>query len=110
MVFFKVDEKDFLMLLYLFILSEIIFYSTYAGGTIMLMTGQIKYLILIKIICVVTFFLSLLFSYNYGLIGAGLSFVLVRTVQTILLTFYSYRQTKLNLNLIQNYKYVFQKK
>tara|TARA_B100001057_G_C22862141_1_gene954962 strand:+ start:2102 stop:3358 length:1257 start_codon:yes stop_codon:yes gene_type:complete len=110
MVVFNVHDKDFLILLYLFCLAEIIFFTSYSGGTIILMTGQIKYFISIKIICITTFLLSLLFSYNYGLIGAGLSFVLVRTVKMILITFYTYRETKLKINLIQNFNYVFQKK
>lgn len=110
MTIFRIDNNDFLLLLYLFILSELISNSSYSGGSVLLMTGQIRYLLLTKIICFSTFLISLLSTYNYGLIGAGLSFVLVSTVQTILVTFYCYRQTKLKLNLIQNYKYVLKKK
>lgn len=110
MTVFRIDHNDFLLLLYLFILSEIIFFSTYSGGTILLMTGQIRYQVLIKSICIIIFLISLLYFYNYGLIGAGLSFVLVRSVQTILLSFFCYRQTKLKINLFQNYKYVLKKK
>ena len=76
----------------------------------MLMTSQIKYLIFTDIISLITLILSLLFFYDYGLIGAGLSIVLEKFVKTILLTYFTYRHTTLKLNLIQNLTYDLKKK